>query len=266
MRRVMDHPANERGGLVVTAAHSVLVVDDDDDVRFLVAATLRGAGHDVSEASSGAAAIESVRAQSPDLVTLDLGLPDMDGTSVCRAIRQFSDAYIIMVTGRTDEMDRLLGLDLGADDYINKPFSPQELRARSAALLRRPRTPRHAGDPTGTAGRSAAAVPPADAQPEVIDAGHGLVVVPDRGLALLNSVPLPLTPVEVQILAVLAREPGRRWDRRDLVKAVWTDDFGESHFLLDVHIGNVRRKLRKLGGRREWIRSVEGVAYQLGVD
>lgn len=248
---------------MVTAVHSVLVVDDDDDVRFLVAATLRGAGHDVSEASSGAAAIESVRAQSPDLVTLDLGLPDMDGTSVCRAIRQFSDAYIIMVTGRTDEMDRLLGLDLGADDYINKPFSPQELRARSAALLRRPRTARApAAPPPGVT----PAVPPADAQPEVIDAGHGLVVVPDRGLALLNSVPLPLTPVEVQILAVLAREPGRRWDRRDLVKAVWTDDFGESHFLLDVHIGNVRRKLRKLGGRREWIRSVEGVAYQLGVD
>lgn len=228
---------------------TVLVVDDDPDQRELVAVVLGGVGYRIEEAASGAEAVEATRTHAPDLVTLDLGLPDMDGTEVCRALREFSDAYVIMLTGRADESDRLIGLDVGADDYMVKPFSPKELRARVAAVLRRAR-PVERAVPT-----------PMAAPTSVVDPARGLVVVPDRELALVDGVPLPLTGAEVLVLAALAREPGRAWERRELVRAVWTEEFGESQFLLDVHVGNLRRKLRKAGVREEWIRSVGGTAY-----
>lgn len=231
-------------------ARTVLVVDDDPDQRELVSVVLGGVGYRIEEATSGAEAVEATRRHAPDLVTLDLGLPDMDGTEVCRALREFSDAYVIMLTGRADESDRLIGLDVGADDYMVKPFSPKELRARVAAVLRRARPAPERVVPT-----------PMAAPASVVDAERGLVVVPDRELALLGGVPLPLTGAEVLVLATLAREPGRAWERRELVRAVWTEEFGESQFLLDVHVGNLRRKLRKAGVREEWIRSIGGTAY-----
>ncbi len=115
------------------------VVEDDADIRMLLRDVLEMAGFTVHDAPNGRAGIELVRPVSPDLVTLDLGLPDIDGITVCRTIREFTDAYIIMVTARTDEIDRLLGLEIGADDFVNKPFSPREIQARVAALFRRPR-------------------------------------------------------------------------------------------------------------------------------
>ncbi|HEY1135603.1 MAG TPA: response regulator transcription factor [Nocardioides sp.] len=242
--------AGQSGG-ASTGERTVLVVDDDADQRELVVLVLGAAGYRVVEAGSGAEAVEATRTHEPDLVTLDLGLPDMDGTEVCRALREFSDAYVIMLTGRSDESDRLIGLDVGADDYMVKPFSPKELRARVAAVLRRSRpAPERPVSPARSAPAS------------VVDAARGLIVVPDRELALLDGVPLPLTGAEVLVLATLAREPGRAWERRQLVRAVWTEEFGESQFLLDVHVGNLRRKLRKAGVRDEWIRSVGGNAYQ----
>ncbi|MFW6775065.1 response regulator transcription factor [Nocardioides sp. CPCC 205120] len=259
--------------MTTETGRTVLVVDDDEDIRFLVVTVLEEAGYTVLEAATGAEAVEVVRREQPDLVTLDLGLPDIDGMETCRRLRAFSDAFVIMLTGRTDESDRLAGLDVGADDYMVKPFSPRELRARVGAFLRRSR-PAVAATPAGTTGTAtgapagAAAVPDtastAPSAPEAVDAGRGLVVVPARDVALLGGVPLPLTGVEVTILAALAREPGRAWGRRELVQAVWTEEFGESHFLLDVHVGNLRRKLRKADGAGgEWIRSVEGQAYAL---
>nr|WP_278249444.1 response regulator transcription factor [Nocardioides sp. IC4_145] len=230
-----------------------LVVDDDPDIRELVQVLLEGMGLQVSAAASGAAALDMAQRESPDLITLDLTLPDMDGRDVCREIRAFSDAYIIMITGRDSEIDRLVGLEVGADDYLAKPFSPKELRARSAALLRRPRA-----STTGTTPAEGARSAPA---PDV-DAGGGLVLVPVDHVALLDGQPLPLTPAELSLLTAFAAQPGRTWDRGDLVREVWQGEFIESDFLVDVHVANLRRKLRKAGGRqREWIRTVAGVGY-----
>jgi len=239
----------------VEAAQRAVVVDDDDDIRDLLAHVLQQAGIEVHGAGTGAEALEVVRAVDPDLVTLDLSLPDLDGTDVCRRIREFSDAYIIMITARSDEIDRLVGLELGADDYLAKPFSPREVRARSLALLRRPRL--------GAVPSVPAPSPPADdAVPPVLEAGGGLVLDPVRQTALLDGVPLPLTPAEADLLVALARRPGQGWSRGELVREVWQGEFIESDFLVDVHIGNLRRKLKRAGSAREWISTVEGSGYR----
>lgn len=234
----------------MAVAHRALVVDDDSDICELIVTVLEDAGLEVSTAASGAEALEAARRLPPDLVTLDLTLPDMDGTEVCRELRAFSDAYVVMITGRDSEIDRLVGLEVGADDYLSKPFSPRELRARAAALLRRPRL--------------APVLPVAAGEPDQsgIRAGGGLVLVPDDQAALLDGEPLPLTPAELAVLTSLAASPGRTWERGDLVREVWQGEFIESDFLVDVHVANLRRKLRKAGGgAREWIRTVGGVGY-----
>lgn len=250
--------------------HTVLVVDDDPDIRALVVTVLGKAGYRVVEAESGAEALDAARAEQPQLITLDLGLPDMDGTEVCRRLREFTDAYLIMLTGRTEESARLTGLDLGADDYMDKPFSPRELRARVAAFLRRSRpgvpAPAPQAPPAAGAGTPRQDPAPRLAAPHAVEAGRGLVVVPDRDVALLDGEPLPLTAAEVAVLAVLAAEPGRVWQRRELARAVWAEELGESHLLLDIHVGNLRRKLRKASPGGEWIRSVGGTAYALRDD
>ncbi len=231
--------------------HRALVVDDDDDIRDLLVHVLEQTGVEVRAVSTGAEAIEVARAFDPDLVTLDLTLPDLDGTEVCRQIRTFSSAYIVMITGRVDEIDRLVGLELGADDYLAKPFSPREVRARAQALLRRPRlaaTPQDA--------------PVTEATETTAGPDSGLVIDRERHVALLDGVLLPLTPAEVDLLAAMATRPGHGWSRGELVRAVWQGDFIESDFLVDVHIGNVRRKLKRAGGRGEWITTVEGSGYR----
>ncbi|WP_370249316.1 response regulator transcription factor [Nocardioides sp.] len=221
-----------------------LVIDDDSEIADLLTITLGRAGFDVDTASSGDAALEHVRVQPVDLITLDLSLPDMDGTEVCQRLREFSDAYIVMITGRSDEADRLVGLDAGADDYLVKPFSPREVRARVAALLRRPRE------------RSAPAA-------EVIDVGGGLVIVPAARLALLEGSPLPLTGSEWDVLALLARTPGSPWARAALVESVWRGEFIESDYLADLTVASLKRKLRQADGGRSWIATVGGSSYQL---
>lgn len=226
--------------------HRALVVDDDEDVRLLLAHVLEGLDLDVVSAGTGEQGIEALRATDADLVTLDLTLPDLDGVEVCRRMREFSDAYVVMITGRVEESDRLVGLDVGADDYMTKPVSPREVRARAAALLRRPRQRRDRG-------------PEHD---RVVDAGGGLVLVPVRHVAMLDGDPLPLTPTEVDLLTALSSRPGESWERGDLVREVWAGDFIESDFLVDVHVASLRRKLRKAGTRREWISTVGGTGYR----
>src|SRR6478609_9554822 len=137
------------------SARTAVVVEDDDDIRELITHSLTMQGFEVSAASSGQAGLELVIATDPDLVTLDLGLPDLDGIEVCRRVRDVSQAYVVMISARTDEIDRLMGIEIGADDYLTKPFSPRELQARVNAMFRRPRTPGSNGAATASNASSA---------------------------------------------------------------------------------------------------------------
>src|SRR4051794_15208721 len=153
-----------------------VIVEDDDDLRDLIETVLQAADLETAAAATGEEGLQLARELDPDLITLDVGLPDLEGTEVCRQLRTFTDAYVMMITGHNDELNRLLALDLGADDYLPKPFSPRELTARAAALLRRPRPSR--------AGAADAAAPVEEA---VLDAGGGLVLVPERHAAALDG-------------------------------------------------------------------------------
>ena len=228
----------------------VLVVDDDQDVVELVSLSLAPLGVDLLVRSTAAEAVEAARTERPDLITLDLFLPDGDGTDVCRAVRAFTDAYVVMLTDRTQEVDRLVGLEVGADDYMVKPVLPKELRARVAALLRRPRS----GFLGGTAGLPAASAAP------VAPAAPVAVADPAVGSALAG-VEVALTPGEEALLSVLAAEPGRPWPRLELAREVFRGDFVESDFLVDVHVAALRRKLRRATPGRDWIGTVDGTSY-----
>ncbi|MDO9496702.1 MAG: response regulator transcription factor [Nocardioides sp.] len=246
--------------------HRALVVDDDPDIRDLLVFVLEGAGLEVTSAETGEEALAKIREQQPDLVTLDLTLPDMDGTDVCRRLREFSDAYVVMITGRAAEIDRLVGLEVGADDYMNKPFSPREVLARVSALLRRPRL----GTPSAPTSAPGPAVRPEEAAPEVpaelpdeaaLDAGGGLLLDSVHQVATLDGERVMLTPAEFDLLRALATRPGVAWEREELVREVWQGEFIESDFLVDVHVANLRRKLRRAGSRTTWIRTVGGASY-----
>ncbi|MBM7510335.1 DNA-binding response OmpR family regulator [Nocardioides salarius] len=233
------------------SGHRALVVEDDPDIRHLLVTVLEDIGIAVVTAGTGAEAVAVARANAPDLITLDLTLPDADGTDVCRELRGFTDAYIVMITGRDSEIDRLVGLEVGADEYLAKPFSPRELRARAVALLRRPRAGADQQQSGSVAPQGQEVLQVGDLR---IDAGAGHVRLGDDVVLL--------TPTEVQVLRVLASRPGTPWPRTELAAAVWDGDFVESGFLVDVQVAGVRRKLRAVAGR-EWVRAVDGVAYQL---
>lgn len=231
--------------------HRAVVVEDDEDISDLLKMVFEQDGLAVAVAGSGAAALELIRATDPDIVTLDLTLPDMDGVEICRRLREFSDAYVIMITGRSDEIDRLMGLEVGADDYMSKPFSPREVRARASALLRRPRLSKTA----------APEAPPVEPE-QRLDAGRGLVLSTSRHEATLDGEPLLLTPAEYQLLEALVSRPGVVWDRGALVREVWQGEFIESDYLVDVHVGSLRRKLRRPGEALTWIATVGGDGYR----
>ena len=229
---------------------SAVIVDDDDDIRALIAELLRQSGFEVVEAATGADGIAAVRDRQPDVVTLDLNLPDLDGIEVCRRIREITDAYVVMLTARPDEIDRLMGLEIGADDYLTKPFSPRELRARIAAMLRRPRT----------AGGSIAAVA---AAAETLQHG-GLEVDVEGRLAILDGKELDLTRTEFDLLATLLSGPRRVWPRETLLRTVWGTDWVSDGHLVEVHMANLRRKLGDDPRSGRYIRTVRGVGYRLG--
>jgi DNA-binding response OmpR family regulator len=218
----------------------VLVVDDEAPIVELVRGYLEREGFFVESAIDGPSAVEAVRTSMPDIVVLDVMLPGFDGIEVCRRIRTFSDAYVLMLTARGEEIDRIIGLTVGADDYLVKPFSPRELVARVRALLRRPRRP-----PDTTAG------PP------------GLFVDAARRVVRVDGVPVDLTALEFNLLAVLARDPGVVVGRQTLLDRVWGPDFIADDHLVDVHIGNLRRKLGDDPGRPRFIETVRGVGYRL---
>jgi DNA-binding response OmpR family regulator len=232
-----------------------VVVEDDDDIRALIEFTLAQQGFEVIAVDSGLAGVEAVREHQPDLVTLDLGLPGIDGIEACRRIREISDAYVVMITARDDEIDRLLGLETGADDFIAKPFSARELKARVNAMFRRPRT----GVPSSNGTAPASVV---DDDNEVLVHG-ALRVDVDGRRAFRDDDELVLTRTEFDLLTELMRTPARVWTREALLRSVWGTEWASDTHLVEVHIGNLRRKLGETRGEVRFIRTVRGVGYRM---
>ena len=231
-----DPPADhslERGSAPVR----VLVVDDEAPILDLVRGYLEREGWTVVVAANGDDALARASSDRPDVVVLDLMLPGLDGTEVCRRLRTFSDAYVIMLTAKSEEVDKLIGLAIGADDYLTKPFSPRELVGRIRAMLRRPRA-------------AATQVSPV----LEVDVARRQVRADDRSV--------DLTRTEFDILATLAREPGVVVDRPSLLAAVWGPGFDDDH-LVDVHVANLRRKLDDDPERPRFVETIRGVGYRL---
>jgi two-component system alkaline phosphatase synthesis response regulator PhoP len=230
------------GGVV--SRRRVLVVDDDENIVQLVKMYLERDGYQVWCAFNGPEAIETARQVRPDIVVLDLMLPGVDGLDVCRELRRDSSIPIIMLTARTTESDKLTGLDLGADDYVTKPFSPRELLARMRAVLRR------------VAGAN-------DNGPEEIAVGP-LTLYPRRFQAEVAGRPVRLTPTEFNLLRTLAQAPGQVFSRAQLIEKAFGYDFDGFERNVDVHITSLRRKLES-GGTR-FIKTVYGLGYKLEAD
>ena len=245
----------------------VVVVEDDIDTRELIEHSLGMKGYEVHTASTGRAGLELVRRVAPDLVTLDLGLPDLDGTEVCRRVREMSDAYIVMISARSEEVDRLIGLEIGADDYVTKPFSPRELQARVTAMFRRPRL----GAPAPAALSPALPAPAEQEQPgaaalaeeaEVVTLGRLRVDLESRSVTV-DDTEVELTRTEFDLLATMIAAPRRVWGRDVLLRLVWGDGWAADEHLVEVHVGNMRRKLGKAPGSVPFIRTVRGVGYRM---
>jgi two-component system, OmpR family, alkaline phosphatase synthesis response regulator PhoP len=220
---------------------TVLVVEDEIEIARVVRDYLDNAGFEVIVVGDGGSAIASVRSAKPDLLVLDLGLPGRDGLDVAREIRRWSNTPIVMLTARGDETDRIVGLELGADDYVVKPFSPKELVARIRAVLRR----------TRAAERGAEVLRAADVE---IDTGKMRVSVAGASVEL--------TPTEFQLLATLAREPGRVFTRSQLLDAVHGVAIESYERAIDAHVKNIRRKIEPEPGSPRYVVTVHGVGYR----
>lgn len=231
-----------------------VVIEDDADTASLLELALSSQGFEVAIATDGQDGVSLVIAMRPDLVTLDVGLPGIDGLEVCRRIRPLTDAYVIMVTAQADEIDRLIGLETGADDYLAKPISVRELKARVNAMFRRPRrfvdVPEAAYDDV-----------PETVEHEVLRHGD-LTVDVDAHRALRAGEELELTPTEFDLLVTLMRSPTRVWPRALLMQEVWGQSWGETHHV-EVHMGNLRRKLGDRRGQVRFVETVRGVGYRL---
>jgi DNA-binding response OmpR family regulator len=224
----------------------ILVIDDDRKTVELVKLYLESEGFYVFSAYDGNSAVEVARKHIPDLIVLDLMIPKLDGIEVCRAIRAMSDVPIIMLTARTTEEDKLLGLNIGADDYITKPFSPREVLARVKAVLRR-------AQGLDSNGRSSG-------QTILL---QDLTIDPSRHEASINDKPLPLTPKEFQLLELFAREPGKAFSRQELMEQAFGKDYEGLERTIDVHVMNLRKKIEALPKTRIRIKTVYGVGYKL---
>ncbi len=222
----------------------VLVVDDEPKIAATVRLYLERDGHTVVVAHDGPSAVEAFHREGPDLVVLDLMLPGIDGLEICRTIRRESEAPIIMLTARAEEVDKLVGLELGADDYVTKPFSPRELAARVRAVLRR-------------------ATPRRPVEPDRIEV-DGLVIDGRRHEVSCNGEPLRLTATEFKLLQVLGREPGRAFTRGQLLDLALGESYEAYERTVDAHIKNLRRKLRDAAAPTTCrIVTVQGVGYKV---
>ena len=268
-----------------------VVIEDDADIRGLVETVLRQAGFDVTSTASGTEGVELVREKKPSVVTLDIGLIDIDGLEVARRIRLFTDCYIVMLTAQSDEADLLFGLESGADDYVIKPFRPRELRARIEAMLRRPRVsalavaddatpvgsaaPVHEALPTAGRDTSATATQVSQAtaiaeSDELIYVHNGLTLNADTRTVELEDVELELTRTEFDLLRSLLHSKRRVRSKADLVRELRDEVYVANDFVseseersIEVHFANLRRKLSDDPKHPRWIETVRGVGYRL---
>jgi len=220
----------------------VLVVDDEPHIRTVLRGYLQADGFEVAEAADGAAALAVMRDQPPDLVLLDVMMPGIDGLEVLRQLRTFSDVYVILVTARAEEVDKLVGLGVGADDYVTKPFSPREVTARVKAVLRRDR-----------------GIRAIDGDPLRFD---GLTIDTAGREVIANGTPVVLSSLEFDLLAALAAAPGRVFSRAQLLERVWGYDFYGDERVVDVHIRSLRARLGDPAGDPRLIATVRGAGYK----
>ncbi|TME34604.1 MAG: response regulator transcription factor [Chloroflexi bacterium] len=220
---------------------TVMVVDDEPKIVQLARDYLEHAGFAVVVAHDGKAALATARAAKPDLVVLDLGLPELDGLDVARRLRGESNVPIVMLTGRSEESDKLVGLELGADDYVTKPFSPKELVARVRAVLRRTERPR--------------------SETEIVRVGDVTLDVPRMRTTIADRA-VDLTPTEFQLVATMAREPGRVFTRAQLLDAVHGVAFESYERAIDAHVKNIRHKLEPDPASPRYLLTVYGVGYR----
>jgi DNA-binding response OmpR family regulator len=226
------------------AGYRALIVDDETALAGVVASYLEREQFEVSLAHTGPDALTVAREVDPDVVVLDLGLPGIDGIEVCRRLRTFSDAYVVMLTARDTELDTIVGLSVGADDYLTKPFSPRELVARVRAMLRRPRNTTETTENARVFG------------PLRIDVAGRQVSIDDEAIVL--------TRTEFDVLATLSAHPGVVLSRRQLLETVWEPSYVGNEHLVDVHIGHVRRKLGDDPAAPRYVMTVRGVGYRMG--
>ncbi|MEE9379899.1 MAG: response regulator [Hyphomonadaceae bacterium] len=222
----------------------ILIVEDEKKIAAIVDSYLNRAGYETETIADGSIAVEHVRDTAPDLILLDIMLPGKDGMDICREIRSFSQIPIIMVTARVEEIDRLLGLEFGADDYVCKPFSPRELVARVKANLRR-----------------AARTDNQDAQAR----DCGIEIDNEGYTSKFDGTSLDLTPVEFRMLQAFFEKPGRVWSRDDLLNRMYADYRVVGDRTVDSHITNLRRKLQSVRPSSDCIRSIYGVGYKLAI-
>ena len=227
---------------------TLLVVEDERSLAELLRSYLEAEGFTVLTAYDGPSALDQARAAAPALVVLDVMLPGLDGIEVCRQLRRFSDAYVLMLTSKSQEIDKVVGLSVGADDYMTKPFSPRELVARVKAMLRRPRTL--------DAPRTAPDMPP----PLVVG---DLVIDLARHEVLRRDEPIHLTPREFDLLAMLAAYPGMVFTRNQLLHRIWGDEYFDTR-VVDVHIASLRKKIEDDPAHPRYIETVRGVGYRCG--
>ncbi|MCE1191676.1 MAG: response regulator [Acidovorax sp.] len=225
-------------------SHRILVIEDEPDIAAIVVDYLRHAGYTVEHQAEGRAALASMLTQPPDLTLLDIMLPGMDGLEILRQARRHTEHPIIMLTARVEEVDRLIGLELGADDYICKPFSPREVVARAKAVLRRTAAAHEA--------------------PATTTAAAALMLDESHWQATLHGTPLGLTRREFRLLQVLAHQQGRIFSRAQLLDQAYEDTLDVNERAIDSHIKNLRKKLKAASADgRDWIRSVYGVGFAL---
>ncbi|BBZ30813.1 putative sensory transduction protein [Mycolicibacterium madagascariense] len=227
-----------------------LVVDDEAPLTEIVGSYLRREGFEVHAARDGLEALALAQTVDPDVVVLDVGLPGIDGFEVCRRLRMFSDAYVLVLTARDTEVDTVVGLSVGADDYLTKPFSPRELVARIHAMLRRPRRP-------ATDGQAAADPTP----PRRIGA---LSIDVEGREVRLDDAEIDLTRTEFDLLDALSARPGKVLGRRQLIDLVWGDHWVGNDNIVDVHVGHLRRKLGEDPAQPRFVTTVRGVGYRMG--
>ncbi|MCL4368661.1 MAG: response regulator transcription factor [Chloroflexi bacterium] len=227
-------------------ATKVLVVDDEASLLGLVRGYLEREGFAVLTAQDGQAGLDLVQRERPDVIVLDVMLPGLDGVEVCRQVRLFSNAYVIMLTARAAEIDKIVGLSVGADDYLTKPFSPRELVARVKAMLRRPRG--------ATAGADVEEPRPLSFGDLTLDlAGHRV---------LKGGAEVALTPLEYRLLTALAGSPGRVFTREQLLEKVWGYDFYGDDHVVDVHVASLRKKIEDDPARPRLLVTVRGAGYR----